>query len=70
MSKEDITGRKVRIMRGEFAGSSAICLGKATGPLWAISPDASNLVLELELVADFELLPEGNGKKENQRKRR
>ncbi len=53
----DLSGQRVLILRGEFAGHEGICLGRsADGQAWAVSPDDRNEILQLEFPQDFGLL--------------
>ena len=53
----DLTGRRVVILRGPYAGEEGFCLGRtAKGSRWAISPDASAEILQLAFVRGFRLL--------------
>lgn len=53
----DFTGRRVLILVGEYAGHEGVCLGKTADQMnWAISPDNSDKVLQLEFEKEFGLL--------------
>lgn len=45
------------ILSGEFAGQEGVCLGPtADGKKWAVSPEGSDAILELEFDREFGLL--------------
>lgn len=55
--KNDLTGCRVIILAGPFAGSEGVCVGKsADGKRWAISPDGTNEIAQLEFEKEFGLL--------------
>lgn len=55
MEKINPTNLSVLIVSGEFAGQEGVCLGRSTqnSELWAVSPNASNRILELQFEKDF-----------------
>lgn len=57
MQKPDPTGLAVLITGGEFAGQE-VRLGRApdTTDLWAVSPNASERIVNLQFDADFGVL--------------
>ena len=53
----DPTGKPVIILTGEFAGEEGVCLGPtADGKSWAVSPDCSDRILNLQFDRDFGIL--------------
>jgi hypothetical protein len=53
----DLSGCRVIILTGVYGGHEGVCLGKsADGLRWAISPDSTNVVLQLLFGADFGIL--------------
>jgi len=54
---DDLAGKRVLILGGEFAGSEGVCVGKSgDGKRWAISPDESNEIVQLVFEEQFVLL--------------
>lgn len=51
----DISGKGVVILVGEFSGQKGVCLGPVlqAKDLWAVSPDTSDLILNLRLGHGF-----------------
>jgi hypothetical protein len=50
-------GYRVLILAGRHVGEEGICLGKVNGrERWAVSPDISNEILELQFESEFALL--------------
>lgn len=63
MSRENSSGlnpagKTVLITAGEFAGQEGLCLGPVTGgrQLWAVSPNASARIVNLEFETEFGVL--------------
>lgn len=55
--RNDLTGCRVLILSGPHAGQQGVCVGRAAdGRRWAISPDASNAILQLAFEKEFGLL--------------
>ena len=55
--KNQISGARVIILQGDFAGREGVCLGETRdGGLCAISPDGSNAIVQLAFERDFGLL--------------
>lgn len=55
--KKQISGARVIILQGEFAGREGVCLGETQeGGLWAVSPDGTDAVVPLAFERDFGLL--------------
>ena len=53
----DFTSRRVLILTGKHAGEEGVCIGKsADGKHWAIAPDGSDEILQLEFEKEFGLL--------------
>jgi hypothetical protein len=53
----DPTGKPVIILTGDFAGEEGICLGPAPdGGSWAVSPNCSSHILNLQFEQDFGIL--------------
>lgn len=53
----DFTGSRVLILVGGCAGQEGVCVGaSADGKRWAISPDNSDEILQLEFEKEFGLL--------------
>jgi hypothetical protein len=54
---DDFSGARVLITRGKFRGREGVCLGRThDNRAWAISPDGSAEILELEFEKEFGLL--------------
>jgi hypothetical protein len=54
---KDLAGCRVLIITGPHSGKEGICIGKAAdGKKWAVSPDDSNIILELIFEREFGLL--------------
>lgn len=50
-------GRRTLILSGSYKGAEGICLGRIAGTYrWAVSPDSSNAILELQFENEFALL--------------
>lgn len=61
-----LSGSRVLILVGKFKGSEGVCLGGGSDPQkWAISPDSTNSILELEFEKEFALLLDMSGPGEN-----
>lgn len=60
----DPTGLSVIILSGEYAGEEGVCLGRTidSKDLWAVSPNASERVLNLHFDAEFVVLINRNQK--------
>lgn len=59
---KDLSGCRVLIVSGDHAREEGVCLGKAAdGKKWAVSPDDSSEVLELEFESEFGLLLDMSG---------
>lgn len=58
MQQPDLSGKTVLITGGEFAGEEGICLGRSpdTQDLWAVSPDSSDRIVNLQFDAEFGVL--------------
>jgi len=58
MQKPDLTGKKVLITGGDFAGEEGVCLGRApnAGELWAVSPASSDRIVNLRYDEEFGVL--------------
>ncbi len=55
--KGDLSGKRVLIVAGGFAGKEGICLGPAAEPgKWAVSPDDCTEILSLTFDSEFGLL--------------
>lgn len=55
--QNDLTGCRVLILVGSHEGQEGVCIGKsADGNRWAISPDGTNEILQLEFEKEFGLL--------------
>ena len=53
----DRTGCRVLILAGSHQGHEGVCVGKSPdGARWAISPDGTNEILQLEFKKEFGLL--------------
>ena len=53
----DFTGCRVLILAGKYAGREGTCVGRsADGIKWAISPDGSDEIVQLEFETEFGLL--------------
>lgn len=53
----ELDGKRVLITSGPYAGNEGVCIGKsADGEKWAVSPDASNEIINLEFETEFGLL--------------
>ena len=54
---DDFTGSRVLILTGEHAGQEGVCVGKTADQRnWAITPDNSDEILQLEFEKEFGLL--------------
>src|SRR5438105_2238270 len=54
---KDLTGCRVIILVGDFAGQEGICVGRSNDDLrWAISPDSDDQILQLQFEKEFGLL--------------
>jgi hypothetical protein len=52
-----LEGARVFITTGIHVGQEGVCLGKtADGRAWAVTPDSSDEILELQFEKDFGLL--------------
>jgi hypothetical protein len=49
-------GAQVLITRGDYRGCEGACLGRINEVHWAISPDGSDDIVNLEFEKDFSLL--------------
>jgi len=49
-------GARVLITRGTYRGCEALCLGQVSQREWAISPDGTDEIINLEFEKDFGLL--------------
>lgn len=55
--RKDLSGCRILIVNGKFAGQEGVCLGKSSdGSKWAVLPDGSNEVLDLWFEKEFGLL--------------
>jgi len=55
--QSDFTGSRVLILTGNHAGQEGVCIGKsADRKKWAISPDGTDEILQLEFENEFGLL--------------
>lgn len=60
--KKDLSGCRVLIVSGPYAGQEGICLGRAAGgEKWSVSPDESNEILDLAFDKEFGLLMDMSG---------
>lgn len=58
----NLTNARVIILVGHYAGHEGVCAGKsADGKRWAISPDGSDEILQLEFEKEFGLLVDLSG---------
>jgi len=48
--------RKTDKRTGEYSGCEGTCLGRGHDRKWAVSPDSSNVILQIEFDAEFGLL--------------
>lgn len=56
-SPDSLDGQRVLILTGPHEGEEGICLGKVTHcNRWAVSPDTSSAILNLQFEKDFALL--------------
>jgi hypothetical protein len=54
---KDLTGWRVIILGGTYAGQEGVCVGKSEdGTRWAISPDNTNKIVQLLLDEEFGVL--------------
>lgn len=54
---DSLEERRILILAGDYEGEEGICLGRIAGTnRWAISPDSSNAILELQFESEFALL--------------
>ena len=61
-SKREFQGARVLIMTGDYRGCEGVCLGRAAnGVQWAISPDGTSVILDLQFEKDFGLLMDLSG---------
>lgn len=49
-------GAHVLITRGRYRGCEGTCLGRINEVHWAVSPDGSDDIVDLEFEKDFSLL--------------
>jgi len=62
----NLTGKRVLILAGPHAGHDGVCVGRsADGKRWAISPDGSDEILQLEFESEFGLLVDLSGDPEH-----
>ena len=60
--EKDLSGCRILIVSGKFAGQEGICLGRAAdGEKWSVSPDDSNEILNLTFEKEFGLLLDMSG---------
>ena len=60
--RKDLSGCRVLIVSGKFAGQEGDCLGKSSDETkWAISPEGSNEILDLAFEKEFGLLLDMSG---------
>ena len=60
--RNDLSGCRILIINGKFAGQEGVCLGKSSdGNKWAVSPDGSNEILDLAFEKEFGLLLDMSG---------
>lgn len=65
-SLPNLTNAPVLILTGPHDGQQGGCLGRsADGRRWAISPDGSDEILQLEYEKEFDLLVDLSGDPEN-----
>lgn len=56
-ASKGLTGWRVIILAGVYAGQEGICIGKsADGTRWAISPDNTNEIVQLLFDQEFGVL--------------
>jgi len=54
---DSLEGHRILILSGDYAGAEGICLGRITGTTrWAVSPDSSTAILELQFESEFVLI--------------
>ena len=52
-----MSGCRILIINGKFAGQEGVCLGKSSdGNNWSVSPDGSNEIVDLVFETEFGLL--------------
>ena len=60
--EKDLSGCRILIVSGKFAGQEGVCLGRAAdGKKWSVSPDGSNEILNLTFEKEFGLLLDMSG---------
>jgi len=60
--QSDLSGSRVLILTGKRAGQEGVCVGKsAEGKKWAISPDGTDEILQLEFEKEFGLRVDCSG---------
>lgn len=61
MSDPDPSGHSFIILAGEFAGQEGVCLGPVPdgSGLWAVSPHASDRIVNLKFEQEFGILVNG-----------
>ena len=58
----DFTNSRVLILSGRYKGREGVCVGKsANSERWAVSPDGSDLILELLFKTEFSLIIDLSG---------
>lgn len=61
----DLSGHRVIILHGAFAGHEGICLGPTTARgKWSVSPDECNEVLQLDFPREFGALVDLSARQE------
>jgi hypothetical protein len=61
-----LTNAPVLILAGPHTGQEGVCIGRsADGRRWAVSPDGSDEILQLEFEKEFGLLVEVSGEPQN-----
>jgi hypothetical protein len=59
---KDLSGCRILIVSGKFAGQEGVCLGRAAdGKKWSVSPDDSNAIFNLTFEDEFGLLLDMSG---------
>jgi len=55
--EKDLSGCRILIVSGKFAGQEGVCLGRAADrKKWSVSPGGSNEILNLTFETEFGLL--------------
>jgi hypothetical protein len=60
--EKDLSGHRVLILSGSHVGQEGVCLGRAAdGKKWSVSPDDTNVILNLTFEKEFGLLLDMSG---------